>query len=127
MLFEDFPFNETEGLRVRIRDNPSHIDFFELYLTNTIQQLVVDETNRYAQQYLHAHPEKHDDHYAGTWIPLDIPTLKKFFWIIFPNEYCKKVKPAYVLVYERDVPHCNFFKGDAKRKIFIDLEIHSFQ
>ena len=52
VLFEDFPFNETEGLSVRIKVNLSPIDFFELYITNTVQQLIVDESNRYAQQYL---------------------------------------------------------------------------
>ena len=86
MLFEDFPFNETEGLRV------------SLYFTNTVQQLIVDETNRYAQQYLDAHPEKQDDRFAGTWTPLDIPTLKRFFGLLG----IVKKPSLYVLVYEQD-------------------------
>ena len=55
---EDFQFNENEGLKVRIRDNPQPIDFVELYFTETLLQLIITETNRYAEQYVEANPKR---------------------------------------------------------------------
>ena len=49
-------FSENEGLGVRIRDTPIVLDFVELYLTDEILTHVVNETNRYAHQYLEEYP-----------------------------------------------------------------------
>ena len=50
-------FSENEGLGVRIRDTPIVLDFVELYLTDEILTHVVNETNRYAHQYLEENSE----------------------------------------------------------------------
>jgi len=33
---KNFPFNEVEGLNVRIKDNPKPVDFVDLYLTDEL-------------------------------------------------------------------------------------------
>ena len=57
---EDFQFNENEGLKVRIKDNPQSIDFVEFYFTETLLQLIITEKNRYAEQYVEANSKKAD-------------------------------------------------------------------
>ena len=49
---QTFPFREVEGLQVRIKDNPTVIDFVELYLTGELFELLVTQTNLYADQFL---------------------------------------------------------------------------
>ena len=49
-------FSENEGLCVRTGDTPNLLDFVELYLTDEILTHVVNETNRYAHQYLEEYP-----------------------------------------------------------------------
>ena len=42
---QTFPFREVEGLQVRIKDNPTVIDFVELYLTAELFELLFTEAN----------------------------------------------------------------------------------
>ena len=51
-LLENFPFNEVEGLMCRIPENPTCLDFLELYLNNQVITLMVEETNHYADQFI---------------------------------------------------------------------------
>ena len=41
---------------MRTGDTPNLLDFVELYLTDEILTHVVNETNRYAHQYLEEYP-----------------------------------------------------------------------
>ena len=75
-------FSENEGLRVRIGDTPSVLDFVELYLTDEILTHVVNKTNRYAHQYLEENPEKTDNTYPSAWTDADILEMKKFFGLV---------------------------------------------
>ena len=56
------------------------IDFLELYLTKNIYELIVRETNRFAQQYLDSHPEQAQNHYLKAW--RDVTETKAFLGII---------------------------------------------
>ena len=75
-------FSKNEGLHIRIGDTPNVLDFVELYLTDGILTHVVNETNRYAHQYLEENPEKTDNHYISAWTDTDILELKKFFGLV---------------------------------------------
>ena len=52
---EEFPFSDLEGLKVRMKNNPS-LDFVDLYLNNEIIELLVRETHQYADQFLEDKP-----------------------------------------------------------------------
>jgi len=41
---EDFPFIESEGLKVRLPNNPNCLDFVEISLTDQVVNLMVEET-----------------------------------------------------------------------------------
>ena len=75
-------FSENEGLRVRIGDTPNVLDFVEVYLTDEILTHIVNETNRYAHQYLEENPEKADNTYPSAWTDTDILEMKKFFGLV---------------------------------------------
>ena len=75
-------FSEKEGLSVRTGDTPNLLDFVELYLTDEILTHVVNETNRYAHQYLEENSEKADNTYFSAWTDTDILEMKKFFGLV---------------------------------------------
>ena len=53
LLDDTFPFNETEGLKVRMNQQQNVFDFLQLYLTDKMLELIVIETNRFASQPIH--------------------------------------------------------------------------
>ena len=80
----DIPFVGNEGLRVRMGDDVSPIDFFELYVTADMIELFVRETNRYAGQYMAQHKDSMKEHsYAQQWKPTDANEMKTFLGLIF--------------------------------------------
>ena len=73
---KDILFTEVEGLNCLVRDDALYV---ELYLTDAIMTLIVDETNRFAEQYLlEKSVTDPDNSYLGQWTPVTIPEMKKF-------------------------------------------------
>ena len=58
---ENFAFVENKGLKVRTKDNPQPVEFFELYLTEAIVEVIVRETNIHAESFMEEFPEKADN------------------------------------------------------------------
>ena len=58
---ENFVFVKNKGLKVRTKDNPQQVEFFELYLTEAIVEVIVRETNIYAESFVEEFPEKADN------------------------------------------------------------------
>ena len=42
-------------VKARMGDNPGVFDFFQLYVSQTFFEILVEETNRYAEQYRESH------------------------------------------------------------------------
>ena len=82
---EDHPFAEIEGLRpvIRLPDEPSTLDFVQLYLTDNIFNILVAETNSYAHQFLAAIDGEARPSYSGKWTPVTLPEIKKIIGVIF--------------------------------------------
>ena len=79
---DGFPFNEIEGRNVRMRDNATVLDYVELYLTDEIMQHIVQETNRFAQNYISDHPDEAQKSYVSKWKDITVPELKKFLGLV---------------------------------------------
>ena len=79
---EDFPFNEIEGLRVRVPSSPTRMDFANLYLTEKIYELMVSETNRFAEQYLQQEDVNPNNSYLRHWYPVDLSEMKQFVGLL---------------------------------------------
>ena len=50
----DIPFQGNERIKVPLPQNPEEIDFFNLYFTDAVIDIIWRETNRYALQYIEA-------------------------------------------------------------------------
>ena len=79
---EDFPFAETEGLKLRLPEKPNCLDFVELYLTDEIMNMIVIETNRYADQYFLQNEDHLDNSYLSLWNPVTNAEMKAFFGLV---------------------------------------------
>ena len=51
----DTPFTGNTGLTQPMNENPEPSDYFKLYFTDEIYELICRETNTYAHQYIQAH------------------------------------------------------------------------
>ena len=77
-----FPFAETEGLLIRMRDNANMLDYLELYLTDQILKHIVHETNRFANDFITQYPDEAKNTYTGKWADVTVPELKKFIGLV---------------------------------------------
>lgn len=62
-----FPFTGKPGLNVEIEDNNNPLEFFELFITPEIAELISRETNRYAQQFIEKNPELKEKSRVHHW------------------------------------------------------------
>ena len=60
---------ELEGLRIRMRQGATVLNYVELYLTDQIIENIVTETNRYAECFLTNAKEKRNNSFLGRWEP----------------------------------------------------------
>ena len=51
---KDIPFRGVHGLRNPMPQDAEPIDYFKLYFTGAVIDIIYKETNRYAQQYIAA-------------------------------------------------------------------------
>ena len=68
-----FSFDEVDGLKTRTKYNPVVLDFLESHLTDHAIDLIVAETNRFAEDYSLENPDSSD-----SWIPVDAVEIKEF-------------------------------------------------
>ena len=87
---EDFQCNENEGLKLRTKENSSTNCFVELYFTEALLQLIVTETNRYAEQYVEANTEKADSSYVGRWTLVTCSEMKVFLGLLLQTGIIQK-------------------------------------
>ena len=65
----------------RIPENPTCLDFLELYLNNQVITLMVEETNHYADQFIMQN-ENRDNSYLSQWRPITNPEMKTFLGLL---------------------------------------------
>ena len=68
---QNIPF-EVEQLNIRVKDDPTPLNYVQLYLTDAFFTQIVDEINCYTKQYLAANPDKSSNIYIGFWEPVSI-------------------------------------------------------
>ena len=80
---EQFPFCETQGLiTCTLGENPTVLDFVQLYLTEELFTLIVIETNRYAEEYIESIDEhRRSNLYVGKWEPVTVAEIKRIIGI----------------------------------------------
>src|SRR6218665_1029849 len=87
----EFDYRYTSGLNSSINLNAefSPKDFFDLFLTDEIVHFMVDETNRFADQFLEKSSLKRNSR-AHKWRPTTAPEMKKFLGLVFLMGFTRK-------------------------------------
>lgn len=80
----NIPFTSEMKINADLpQDNPTEFDYFRLYLTDDIIHVVVTETNRYAEQYLHDNADNLRPHStARAWKPTNSDEMITFLGIL---------------------------------------------
>lgn len=75
----DIPFIGVEGLRNPMPQDAEPIDYFQLYFTDAIVDIICRETNRYAQQYIVANEANlRPKSIVHDWTPTNANEMKAF-------------------------------------------------
>ncbi|XP_067934961.1 piggyBac transposable element-derived protein 4-like [Watersipora subatra] len=83
----EIPFSGTPGLKVRMPQDASLLDYFKLFLTDEIMNLILVETNRFGNS-------KHQN-----WQPINMNDLQRFFALIMLTGIIKKPTLQFESVY----------------------------
>ena len=78
-----FPFTPTPGIKVDMPRDATPYDFFRLFYTDAFIQLIVNETNIYANQGINASRPLRRRCMLNLWVPTTTDEMNKFFGIIF--------------------------------------------
>ena len=81
-VFKNFDKLQDEGLKVRLRDNASLLDYVELYLTDSIINTICVETNRFANKCLQDLGDDIDESYLRHWEDVAHNELKTFIGLL---------------------------------------------
>ncbi|KAG0414573.1 hypothetical protein HPB47_008269 [Ixodes persulcatus] len=76
-----FPFLVSPGMTATVQDERNPLEFFELFFDDEVIALIVQETNRYALQFLAKHRTT-DGSRAAAWKLLTAEELKVFLALI---------------------------------------------
>ena len=82
-------FTGTAGLKIQI-NNMQPIDFFKLFLTDDLINMMVTETNRYADQEINKHRPLRRSSRLNLWKPVDHQEMCQFLGILL-NMGCVKL------------------------------------
>ena len=77
------PFTGTPGLKVDLPVEPNIIDFVSLFLTDGFFQLISNQANLYAEQYIASHPDERRYSCSHLWVPTSPADIKKFYLYIY--------------------------------------------
>ena len=96
----EFAFDEQVGLKINM-EGKEKMDFYNLFLTDELIDLMTAETNRYAEQEIDRHrPLRRNSRYKS-WKPVDSVEMKKFIGILYLMGIVRL--PTIELYWSRDV------------------------
>ena len=75
---DPFPFHENVGIKRRMHENASKLNYFQLYLTDSIIDHIVTENNRFAEKFTQDNAGDADISYTGLWGPVIRNEMKQF-------------------------------------------------
>ncbi|GFW14939.1 piggyBac transposable element-derived protein 4 [Trichonephila clavipes] len=83
------PFRGNPGITVNIANNASILNYFELFFNDQILRMIVQETNRYAEQYIHKTVCKEGSRWKK-WTETNVEELRLFFAVLLLQGVIKK-------------------------------------
>jgi hypothetical protein len=108
-------------INANLPENPTELDYFRLYLTDDITDLIVTETNRYADQYLQDNIDNLKPHSsARSWKPTDSEEIITFLGLLLLMGIV--YKPRLPMYWSTDeIYHTNIFSQVIPRDRFLLL------
>ena len=70
----DLNFVEHVGSKLQMDESSKPVDFFQMYFTDEVFDLMVEQTNLYTEQVRTADPDKH----KTPWSPVTVDELKSW-------------------------------------------------
>ncbi|GFU13863.1 piggyBac transposable element-derived protein 4 [Trichonephila clavipes] len=83
------PFRGNPGITVNIANNASILNYFELFFDDQVLRMIVQETNRYAEQYIHKTVCKEGSRWKK-WTETNVEELRLFFAVLLLQGVIKK-------------------------------------
>jgi len=84
------------------------MSYFDHYIPPELTEIVVDQTNLYAQQQIEKMPRPITKQtHSEEWKPVTVNEMKKIPWFDFCNWYSPKTRIRIVLVNERNFADSN--------------------
>ncbi|GFU16325.1 piggyBac transposable element-derived protein 4 [Trichonephila clavipes] len=83
------PFRGNPGITVNIANNASILNYFELFFDDQILRMIVQVTNRYAEQYIHKTVCKEGSRWKK-WTKTNVEELRLFFAVLLLQGVIKK-------------------------------------
>ena len=71
-------FTGNSGVQVTISENPGALEIFKLFATDDFYDILVEQTNLYASQYIEMHPELGPHSFAKKWRETNREEMGKF-------------------------------------------------
>jgi len=101
------PFIGNAGVQFAVENEEDVISYFDHYIPPELIEIVVDQTNLYAQQQIAKMPRAITKHARSEeWKPVTVIEIK-YPWFDFCNWYSSKTKIRIVLVNERNFSDSN--------------------
>ncbi|XP_023216810.1 uncharacterized protein LOC111619332 [Centruroides sculpturatus] len=114
-----FPFCEVPGLKHMPPPDSPPIAYFYLFFTSTLLSLMVEETNRYAQQVLNAMGNNVPS-YLKNWTKVSVPEMKGFLACIL-NVGRKKSLDQAIYWYTSPIQSDSWFRKMFSKQRFCQL------
>ncbi|KFM73296.1 hypothetical protein X975_07258, partial [Stegodyphus mimosarum] len=121
-----FPFTGTPGVTFPFDINYTPLDILEMFLDSKLMDIIVTETNNYAEQERRANQAKISRRSCSKkWAPTNDREMKLFFGL-FSSRYCLETKSGYVLVSSKGFAHFSLLKSNAHKSFYFAFSIFTF-
>ena len=100
-------------MQFAVENEADVMSYFDHYIPPELIEIVVDQTDLYAQQQIAKMPHPVTKHACSEeWKPVTVIEIKKIPWFDFYNWYSPKTKIRIVLINERNFSDSNIFTNN---------------
>ena len=100
-------------MQFAVENEADVMSYLDHYIPPELIEIVVDQTNLYAQQQIAKMPRPVTKHARSEeWKPVTVIEMKKISWFDFCNWYSPKTKIRIVLFNERNFSDSNVFTNN---------------
>ncbi|GFW26533.1 piggyBac transposable element-derived protein 4 [Trichonephila clavipes] len=118
-------FRGNPGITVNIAINASILNYFELFFDDQILRMIVQETNRYAEQYIHKTVCKEGSRWKK-WTETNVEELRLFFAVLLLQGVIKKPEQEHYWSKRQTLSTPNFAKVIGRNRFLLLMKFLHF-